>query len=131
MEKLPIKLCEVERTLQLWDSCMPKDSDVPFPKVAGIVMNGERDALAGRVKLIQNAVWNYGGVEPKLRCLRMFIVYSKYTNVYLELSQLGGKVDAGFAQLDARSAQMDARLNARFAIVLGAMVGLFGVMLSK
>jgi hypothetical protein len=132
VEKLPSKLYQVERTLQLWDSCMPKD--VPFPKVAGIIMNGDRDALAGPVKLIQNAVWNYGGMEPKLRSLPMFIIYSKYTNVYLELSKLGGKVDAGFARMDARFSRMDAgfsRMDAGFAIVLAAIAGLCGVVLTK
>jgi hypothetical protein len=147
VEKLPSTMFQVERTLQLWDSCMPKDA--PFPKAAGIIMDGDRDALDGRVKRIQSAVWNYTGMEPKLRSLPMFVIYAKYTNVYLEISKLDAKVDAGFAKLhaklDAGFAKMDAgfakldakmdagfaKIDAGFAIMLVCIVGLFPVMLIK
>ena len=96
---------------------MPKDA--PFPKVAGIIMNGDRYALIGRVKRIQNAVWNYAGMEPKLQSLPIFVIYFKCTNVYLEISKLDAKVDAGFAKadpkMDARFAKMDAKMDAGFA----------------
>ena len=116
VEKLPSKLFQVERTLQLWDSCMPKDA--PFPKAAGIIMNGDRDALVGRVKRFQNTVWNYAEMEPKLRSLPMFVIYSKSSNVYLEISELSAKLDAGFARMDAGFATMEAGL----AVVMLALL---------
>ena len=125
VEKLPSKLFQVERTLQLWDSCMPKDA--PFPKVAGIIMNGDRDVLAGRVKRLQNAAWNYAGTQPKLQSLPVFIIYSKYSNVYLELSKLSTKLDAGFAKADAGFAKM----NAGFGIMISGLVCILAVMLLK
>jgi hypothetical protein len=112
VEKLPSKMFQVERTLQLWDSCMPKD--VPFPKAAGIIMDGDRDALVSRVKRIRSAVWNYAGMEPKLRRLPMFGIYSRYTNVYLEISKLDAKVDAGFVKTDAGFVEINAKVDAGF-----------------
>ncbi len=75
MEKLPGKMFRFKLTFQLWDSCITKDA--PFPKVVVIIINGDRDALVGQVKLIQNTVWDCKGMEPKLWSLPMFVIYSK------------------------------------------------------
>ena len=113
------KMFQVERTFQMWDSCMPKD--VPLPKVTGIILNGDRHELVDRVQLIQTT-WSLEGKEPKLLNVPMFVIYSKYRNVYLEISKLDAKLDAKFSSLDAKVDAGFSKVTAGLVIVSGLIL---------
>jgi hypothetical protein len=129
VEKLPSKLFQVEQTLQLWETCFPED--VPFPKAAGIILDGNRDKFVSVVKkLIQESKWEDTARELKLRNLPFFILYTNYDNVYFEVLKIENVVLKIEKEILAFKDRIDSLVKLQF-LMFCAMIGGFVTLLSK
>ena len=87
---VPVKLFQLERTLQLKDSCIGA-VDTKTAAAAVVVNGNKRDvstAVAALRATHKRRVESQGGVVRKLDEIPTFIIYSPFRNVYSELSDI-------------------------------------------
>jgi hypothetical protein len=95
--KLPTKVFQVERALQLRESCI---SSMPMPKAVGVVFNGERSQYLEVVQGLTKSSWPNRLSAPKVFGLPVFLIYSSYINIFGEVRKVSDKVDKVFDKVD-------------------------------
>ena len=87
------KVFQIERAMQLWDSCLPQH---PKPKVAGVIVTGAYQDAASLIAKINASSWDSGSAEsaptPLVFSIPLFVIYSPVRNIYSDLSEIKGKL---------------------------------------
>jgi hypothetical protein len=101
--KLPTKVFQIERALQLRESCI---SSMPIPKAVGVVFNGERSKFHEVVQGLTKSNWPNRLSEPKVFGLPLFLIYSSYINIFGEVRKVSDKVDTVSDKVDTVSKEL-------------------------
>jgi hypothetical protein len=90
MRDVPTKLFQIERTLQLKDSCIGAVDTRTV--AAAVVVNGNKHDVESAVTALRAShkqrVGNQSAFARKLDAIPMFVIYSPFRNVYSELSDI-------------------------------------------
>ena len=101
---LPAKVFQVERALQLRESCI---GAMPIPKAVGVIFNGERSKFNDVVRKLTKTPWPCDVPKPKVFDLPFFLIYSSYTNIFGEVRKLSGEVRKLSDKVDKLSDKVD------------------------
>ena len=86
---IPRMLYQIERMLQLRESCIP---GLDLPKAVGIVVNGKHSEFVEAVRRIDKSRW-VGDLEvPRVFSLPLFVLFSPYRNIYTEIADFRTEV---------------------------------------
>jgi len=102
--KLPTKVFQVERALQLREICI---TEMPVPKAVGVVFNGERSKFHDVVNDLTKSNWEQHLPAPKVFDLPMFLIYSSYINIFGEVRTVSDQVRTVSGKLDHVSGRVD------------------------
>jgi hypothetical protein len=84
-QQLPHKVYQVERALQLRQSCI---SGLKLPKAVGVILNGDRADFQAIVNQLKKSTWAAGVRKPKVFDVPLYLIYTSYVNIFSDLKEL-------------------------------------------